>query len=450
MEVSGLMSIRIRTLAFPFLLLAFGCESDDPIQPNLPNASASVLTQHILGSDERASVVYNVAADASGQVYFEGVLDDGATFGIANPGGIVDFYAAPMTGVREIRLFAVTFGLASEVAMVVGYMRDGDLVDAAIAGIDATGAAVVERRLHSDGYDTWINDIVVVSTTPAESRFVAAGGARKDDVIYPLTVDLTLASDGRLLEETVRIIADDPGSSLWWITWNENAGAEMYFASVGHYDATTELLDGEVYGLDDTLGVVWRQPLAPRNTEWLTTYSISYADGSAYVVGTASIQKGDRYRRAGIVASVTEAGRLNWCRKVSVSDESDGYFNGAIAGGALFAAGEYSSVTQRSTKHSFGYGLISKFGLPSGEVIYHKSFGGERYSSRVLSMQIRDGTAYCGGYTRLFLEGFPWYSGWLVNVNIGEPAMSLAPAIRVIGAPVASPRPRVEQREVPR
>ena len=397
------------------LLFLVGCGGDDPIQPNNPTGNSDIVWQAMFGAADDWSAVHYLSVGSDNDVVFGGMENvDQRVIGLRPNGGVGWNLSSPCY-VYGCRVFPAIFDSATEVAFIVGLNRNSR--SALLAGYDLSGTLVLQQSFTYPGYDVWFSDLVFVSGTDAQSRFLLAGGARAHGVRYPYFVDVTLSRSGQVLAKHQKVLTDHPRSAIWWLTWNEQLTAPRYFATAPQFDSADELVRADVYGLNDTLGVAWAKNVMPPGAGWAVAEELRYLDGTVYVVGENSIKKNDWWYTSGTVASIAEVGTVNWKKSVIVSDKSDGYYACTIDGGALYAAGEYSRVVQRSTTHSFGYGLLTKVNLPDGDIVFHRSFGSAGYESRLWAIDVKDTRAFCGGFTRRFLKDY-WYQGWVLEIDL--------------------------------
>jgi hypothetical protein len=414
------------------------CDDGNFVQPNLSNADSAIVRQTVFGADEDWSSAQFVAANSNDNVYFAGLHNLEDVVGrIANPSGI-DWALTPAIEFLGLRVLPASFGASSEVVMAVGAKYDAR--DATIIGYDVSGNVLTENSFGYPGHKTWLSDIVMVSGTPTESRFVAAGTARRSGVRYPYLCDVTLSSTGDIVTSRERIDLDYPRAGVWMLVWNGDADTVLFFGAVDRFDADDELAGGEVFCFDGSLTVAWTQSVKPAGAGWATTEGIDYFDGSVYTAGRVSVFNDDGWRRAGMVASLSETGDVNWTKSVILSAFTDRYWGCKVDDGALYAVGEYSSVEQRSTTHVFGYGLLTKFELPTGNIIYHKSFGDPDYSSHFRAIDVNGTRAFCGGVTERYLKDY-WHKGWFVEVDLGDQQTQLAPPAQLRSSSQASLKP---------
>jgi hypothetical protein len=419
------------------------CEEEVPVQPNLPNANSAIVRQTIFGADDDRTVVAFLALDFSDDVYFSGWRYPDYFVGrFADPTGI-DWALTPGIDFLGLRVFPAIFGASNEVVMAVG--RRHDAADAVLVGYDGSGTVLTENTFWDAGHRTWFSDVVMVSVTPTESRFVAAGTVRRSGVRYPYLCDVTLSSAGDVVTSRERVALDYPGAGVIVLVRNADPDSLLFFGAVDRFDSEGKSDGGEVFCFDDSLNVAWTLDVKPADAGWVTVEGIDYYDGSVYTAGRRSVLKEDQWWRAGTIASVSESGDLNWTRTVTPSDFHDEYWECIVDGGALYAVGEYATVEQRSTTHEFGYGLLSKFELPTGTPLFHKSFGNQEYASGFFAVEVRGDRAFCGGFTKKYLAHY-WYQGWFVEVDLGDQQTQLAPAAQMQSSPQTGLKPDTPRR----
>src|SRR5205823_6253681 len=101
-----------------------------------------------------------------------------------------------------------------------------------------------------------------------------------------------------------------------------------------------------------------------------------------------------------LAASYTDSGEPRWLTTVSLTRHSEGFYGLALGPDAAYAVGhaaEYKGGTDPA--QAFGYGLISKLDLGTGDVLANFTLGSDQYDSKLNAAVWSAGGLIAAGYT---------------------------------------------------
>ncbi len=416
------------------ILTSTGCEEAEEsiVQPNFPDANGSILEQYLIGNREDDSWVKFMQVGDDGTIFFYGAINGSWYISRLDPDGRISWKQDPEMDVREICLVTPPFGGGEKVLLATGGVdTDGDEKSehAMISLYEQDGTIIVRQQFQNNEYDIWFNNIELILSAPGEGSFFFSGGARGEGVGYPYCGYGRIGDDRSVSLGEDTIMTGYADKYFDEVAWNRNQASPLFFVILDQYITEDEVENELVICVDDTLGVIWEKNVIPEGAFEGEFYQIRYENGSAYVAGLVRVKKQGRHWSAGLMSSVSETGDLNWAKSVSLSDYGDAYFDCIIDQDALYAVGHYSYLRWPTTMRLHGYALLSKFSLPTGEVRFHRSFGGSRYASNFLGLHVNAGSIICGGWSNYYISGY-WSQGWIVKIDTGQlrPGMEIASA----------------------
>jgi hypothetical protein len=158
-----------------------------------------------------------------------------------------------------------------------------------------------------------------------------------------------------------------------------------------------------------------------------TGHSISLGNnGKVYVSGSTDVNKdpgpsGGGYWRAGLVACLSANGNVEWKQRVVLSGFSEYYYDLCANSDGVYAIGRYSSFARNGKR--FGYGLLTRFDLTTGEVDYHMTMGDKTCRSSLFCLEVDGVTATAAGMTDYYEGGS--HQGWFVKLDLSSPPQEL-------------------------
>ena len=438
------------------LVLIVGCEEETPLEAqreaneDKPSGNSLISVERMYS---KLSIVSQLSGNNSGSAYFWGFKGESCTIGKLNPGGSLSWTEGVPFLARDLYRVPSSTGVISNGVMAVGLSESQSKkssLDARISIFTADGALAGETVYSIAGVDLWFRSLTIAP----HSSYVAVGGAEIDNVRYPFVAMFSVTPDGEISEPEAKVLTELP--NVWFTEieidpgYNPGATEASYFLT-GYRCGTSEPVQAitahKIRATGTDVALDWSVDLTvfdgldtwPCNGE-----NLVLSNGNLYIVGATQVVKpkapGDGgLWVAGLVASVSSAGQLNWIKSVYLSRFADRYFSCFAKDGVLYAVGNYSSFVYPDSKRTFGYGLLSKFDLDTGDAFAHMSFGSDRYASGFSTAFPGTGTTlHIGGWTREFKSDGS-YDGWYAEISAGNrpgsllaepPAVSSARAFR--------------------
>jgi hypothetical protein len=295
-----------------------------------------------------------------------------------------------------------------------------------------TGNFIDQVLFSSDTSDIWLNSVVAIS----DSILLVVGGEIGAATTAPFVGAAALVSPDRLEKR---------------YNWAVESIPDRFFDNIV-VDSSEPLTDQIIfYVLSDGTSsqsetgtiTVHRLSaaypgLSPCTLEWskeiivtagMGTYAgtgcnLRFFQGNLYLVGLADdpakqpAPSNGGYWNSGIAASLTPAGDLRWLTSIALTGHSERFSAMAIGSDALYAVGQAASFF-RSDNH-FGYGLVTKIALETGEVLSNMTFGEDTYRSMFYCPALSGNTITCGGYTGYEVTG-GGYVAWFCEIDVSNP-----------------------------
>jgi hypothetical protein len=412
------------------VLCSCTAKEEGVVQPYSAASNGAIAGRAVFGAKESETFFRHMAFSDDGALYFYGLLNGVWSIGRIEIDGDIPWHKAQRFFVKGLCAFEASIGAGGQ-ALAALSNSEKSALDEPTYGIidvyDQNGTLIIHTLVEDPDYDIRIESLRLVSKTPGNATFFAAGGARKEDTTYPFCALFQVMSDSTISFIKKRIFINLPNQYFIKAAWNANESSPAYFVSSSagspkcpdwQSSAAGTCWDDSIVCIDDALGIVWSRTIAPSNTAASDIRAIEYSDGTLYVIGEAETTKADGQQwGTGLVASVAESGVINWSKSIILSELSDCYYDLAVYQGTLYAVGEYAFMVQYATNRCYGYALLSRFKLPSGDLESHSTFGGARYSSGFRAIKINGNSAICGGWTNWHLDDC-WFQGWLVDINL--------------------------------
>ena len=410
----------------------------EEVNPNKPNANHLIIDQRILGDTGKGSQIYDLIDAGDGGFLFSGVLDDRYVVGRSDLLGNIGWTRRLEYRGRDLVRIPVGAGqLTGAVLTVGGYDSNGDgrLDEGKVllcSGSD--GALMGDLTLHSTGHDVWFNTVELYSKTPDSSQFVAFGAAESLGVRCPLAVRFTVMNTGTISKGEEFLFRAMP--SVVFSAARSDGGFPPSYYVRGHlYRNDSTISNIMVVGLSDSFSVRWTQEIVHRigfTTSGEVGRGICLAGGNIIIVGETELEKEKNpapyWWSAGLVASITQQGAINWIKAVRLTDYSDAYYDCFVDGNTVWATGMCSNYMNSPSQRMFGYGFLSKIDAAAGNVLSNMSFGDEGCETGHNSVIVSGNQAYCAGWTNYRISGGN-YQSWIAEVNISNPPAPSSQAI---------------------
>ena len=252
---------------------------------------------------------------------------------------------------------------------------------------------------------------------------------------YPFIITFSIRQDSSLIINNKQVINSVSNQYLVDVKVDEEQSSDSEFLCYASANKIGTDVNGnaiEIYAISGSAS-----DTSNFNIEWNVNISqepplgilcnlncMDVHNGRIYIAGYADVEKevnpaNGGYWDAGIVGAVSTNGSLEWLKKVILSSYSENYYSLFTTGGIVYAGGNYSSYVKSSSGEMHGLAMISMFDAESGEEIYHIGLGSTEYGSGFYSIYIIGDRAYCGGYTKYYVEDGN-FVGWFVEVSLGN------------------------------
>lgn len=431
------------------LLLVAGCDNstdsgtDDGEEelknPNPPTANHLIINAQAYGDPAKDSSIWDMDGNHTDGFYFIGIEDYAVSAGMMTGAGTA-VWKQPIAYDPRYIMSVQTAGFTG--AIVVGaYDSDEDgHKDQGIATLIGSDGTVQDQLAVSDPEaPVWFNGV----TFGSDSIFLCVGACNVNDVSYPFLSTLYLTADATLRAGSTAILTEFPGTLFLdvvaddWTVNTQTGQISVRFYADGNTDAEADEYV-TIHSLRcpvDSLGnmeIVWSRNIigySGLKTSIYTGKSITLADnGNLYLVGRTDINKesnpsGGGYWGGCLVASVTTGGTINWIKPIALSQYADYYYCVYTDNLGLYAAGRYSSFLNTGTQRLFGYGLLSKFDLATGDAEYHLSFGDDQYRTAFNTLHVEGTTAWAAGWTHDHVND-GGCQAWFASIDLSAPALA--------------------------
>lgn len=413
-------------------------EEDEEVQevtnPNLPNANDLIVSETWSGDPEKRSTIWEMDGNRSDGFFFEGLDDNLYCTGMLAGGGAPVWSQAMTFRARGI--------LAADNARFTGAVAVGSHEPAdgpeygVIALVGPDGTVQDQLTMAFPSADLRIQSATLV----VDSILLCVGGADVDGSDYPLLGVAYIRSDGTLAAGDMTIVHGLSYERLFDVAvgagiTNTQTGETLldcYVAGVkevgGEETIALHALRCPVDSLANSVGLWSRTIVAYQgmNTRAGDGLAFDGAHGTLYIAGRTDVNKtpapsNGGYWDAGVVASVSTGGDVNWVTPVVLTQYSDFYYGVCATGDALYAAGRYSAFWKSGTDHLYGYGLLSKFDPATGDAEYHLSFGDKTYDSGFNAVRVEGTTASAAGWTRCFTNS-GGSQNWFAEIDLSAAA----------------------------
>ena len=433
---------------FVVLLLMAGCSSstdpetdnggeEDYKNPNLPNANHLIINTQVYGDSEKESSIWDMDGNQTYGFHFIGIDDYVVSSGFLTGSGPpawqqpVDYDPRYTLAVQSDR-FNGAIAVGAKDSDNDGYKDQG------IATLITPDGTIQHQLAVTDASAcVWFNGV----TFFADSIFLCVGACNLLDSNYPFLSILFLTSDGTLRAGSKAILDNLPLTLFLdivpGVVLQENPAGRVfldcYIDGNKSVDEATNITLHNIRCPVDSLSnteIFWSRDIVAYpglDTQIYTGKSLTLGrNGNLYIAGRTDVNKdpspsGGGYWGGGLIASVSTAGEINWINPIVLSQYRENYYCVYATDQELYAAGRYSSFLHTSTDQLFGYGLLSKFDLTSGDVEYHHSFGSELYSSFFNTLYVEGLTAYAAGKTKHYTNS-GGYQAMFATIDASTPA----------------------------
>ncbi len=424
------------------LALTMSCSVDDvgkpddeqPINPDKPNANGLIVSQTTFGDVEKGSSISLLTPEPGGGYYFAGIHDSRYGVGHLSATGGLLWFTRTGYGVRDICPLPPTAIVPNALVTVWSVDTDGD--DESDIGYvslyGSTGSLLDQVFYAADTSDLWLNAIAPIS----DSTFVVVGGEWTAGGSAPFIATVALTSPDqiekrhhsvidaipeRLFDNVVIDASESSDSELSFYVLSDGTGSQSEDRTIGVHKISTAL-----------------PALIPWTVEWsreiivasgLGTYAyngdaLSFFQDNLYLVGQADDPgkeprpSNGGYWDSGLAASLTPTGGLRWLTSVALTGHSERFARITTGPDGLYAVGQGAVFSQ--AEQQFGYGLISKIALETGEAVSNMTFGTDSYCSSFSDAVISGNMISCGGWTQYESAG-AGYLAWFCEIDVSNP-----------------------------
>jgi hypothetical protein len=460
---------RTLVLALLALPLLAGCATHDhnpagpggqaTVNPDPPNANARIQAENTFGDPARWSAIYEMTTPSGLGSAFHGWYNDQPVAGRLSASGTLQWSARLPYMLMEIVSLSNSAPVPNGALVVGKDDTNGDgLSEVGYAWlISSSGTIKFVETFNSDTSDVWINGVAAVS----DSEFVVVGGERTPARSNPYIARLVVTANGTL-ERRSQIVMSAVSNRLLSEVAVDPAGPSggslaLYVASdvdVGVDQAISLQKVTVDYPSLASATVTWSRDVQGAGpSSWPNDLEIV---GDKLLVcggtqdGTKSPPGNGGYWDSGIAAALTFAGDVVWSKVLRASDHSDELFTIVPTPNAWYFVGDAARFIVGDTHEVFGYGLIEKLGLATGDELAQLTVGNATYASGFGTAYAQGGQLECGGWTQNEFDGGgnrAWFTG--IDVS-GTPAPTVAAVQRgataVRADRAAPPRDRLPRR----
>lgn len=394
-------------------------EPGERVNEDKPNANSRIRSQTIFGDADKGTILYQLRPADGASYSFLGVHNSASGVGVLNPDGSMRWFQRITYSPRAISSLPATSVVPRGLVVAGAHDTDGDgQSNVGYASLySSTGNLLSQILVASDSSHIWFNDMVPVS----DSTFVASGGERRSGVEHPCIVVLHLRAPGLLERGGTATLQGIPGL-FGGIVSLPSSPTVLVLATLFNNGATNAI---------DELRVAW-PGLDPVAVQW--SHEITspigpvrriggpwQVGGNLYVTGAVADNRktpdaGGGLWSSGLVASYTGSGDLRWSTIVSLSAKAEVLYDIAVGSDGVYAVGDGASFVYRN-EEVFGYGLISKLDINTGQVLANFTLGNDRFASGFYATTWTTGGLVCGGFTEFEVRTGP-YRGWFSTLDV--------------------------------
>jgi hypothetical protein len=410
-------------------------ESSEPdsstgeVNPDKPNANGLIRAETIGGDPAKASTFYHIIESGDGGFYFQGSIDGHDVSGKLDQSGSV-VWSRQETFIRAILRIPDGSGTMQNAVVVVGYDSvSADQRDAKVVVRGSDGTLIAETVFHDSSKSKWFNGIALLSSTSLAYEFVAGGAynLRTAWPFFPYAARFTISSTGTLTKGNERFFPTMTGRLFNGLVADTLAGTRYLYAA-GNYRTIDSTVQYPVATrLSDSLNVIWDTGLIPAGNLRAVRVIGPVVLSNATLIVEAAVESstkprpsGGGYWSDGFIAAVGLNGAILWTKTIALSVHSEYLYGSVISGGALYAVGRSHAYAKLSSNELFGYGWLVKIVLATGAVEWNLMAGSDQYDSGFNSVIIRDGKAYCAGWTKRESNASGGFQDWFVALDLSN------------------------------
>jgi hypothetical protein len=427
------------------LILIAGCEKptepDTEIgdevgmtNPNPPTANHLIVSESVFGDPAKKSSIWDMDGNQTDGFFFEGLDDFVYCAGSMTGTGTPVWRNAIAFGPRDVMNIQTDRFTGSLIVGGYDSDEDGTKDQGIVSLINPNGTSQYELVVAYPSMAIWFNAAVAVS----DSIYLCVGGSQILDTFYPLLHVVHLAPDTTLSAGSMAIVAELPNNyfndvELGIISVEDETGRIAVDCYISGFKETNEMENITLHAFRCPIDSLenrenfWSRDIIAYpglNTSTSTGDNLTLVNSTLYIAGKTQANKHPEpisggYWSGGLIASVSTAGNINWIHPVLLSQYSDYYYTLYATSNALYAVGKYSSFWNGTTDRLFGYGLLSRFDLATGDAVHHLSFGNEKYSSGFNTLNVEGLTAAAGGWTHGDTNGGV-YQSWFVQIDLSS------------------------------
>ncbi len=402
--------------------------STEELNPDKPNANHLILAEAIGGDPAKSSTIYQIVESGDGGFYFHGSIDGYDVIGKFNQGGTVA-WTRRQSVIRTILRIPNGSGMLANAIVAVGYdVISENQREAKVALLGSDGTPIAETVFRDSLKSVWFNGIALVASTSSVYEFVAGGAfnLRTGWPFFPYAARFTISSSGTMTKGGEQFFTSMTGRLFSGLVSDTLAGTRYLFAAGNYRTSDTTIQYPFVTRLDDSLNVVWNTDVIPGGNLKSMQYvgPVGFSNGVLIIEGGVETDQkplaaNGGYWSNGFVAAIGLGGEVLWTKTIAVSQHSEVFYQNVINNGKLYAVGRSCSFVKAS-KHWFGYGWLVKIDLATGTIEWKMQVGSDRYESGFSTVIVREGMAYCAGWTkRSDLAG--GYQYWFAALDVSNP-----------------------------
>lgn len=391
-----------------YLSLA-GCNDNltRPSQRDLRTGVDRIRVEGIFGNPDAGTSVCRLVGDDHGSLFFTGRLDDEYVVGEVSPSGQPIWTAAVPGYPVDIMCLASSPG-----SVIVSTYGDPELTV-----YTREGVRVYELDVDDLQDPVWFEEMATTAVTEEGSTIVAAGGTGIGGVSHPYVAVVDASPSGQLTLAADTVLLDFPYTYFAGLAADTSGTDPTYYVIHDAYSASEEFLRSSVRALSGSLGTLWQNDLSDIRgwSQWAADIAVS-EDGVA-VVGGTMVEKGDGQEWYVLMARFIELdGTPRWSFAREMSENGESYKGCTLANNELLAVGWLSSFVWHNTTRVYGFGLLSRIDIATGEFIGHMVFGDPDYHSELNDVVYTPPTVWCAGDTEWFIQD-GGFRGWFLEVD---------------------------------
>lgn len=389
-----------------------------PTHPISPTGNNLILSQKTLGTSGLQTSIWDLVDDGQAGFFFVGLYNSAHTTGRLDRNGGLLWDDSGMDIVWDIVRVPVSPVGLNSLLLVGANDNDSDgSPDVAVALLyNSTGSAIAQLTYSEPSGPLWFKSVAQISESPSRVGFVAIGSASISSFEEPFVATFDLLADSTLAKGNQRVFSTLPGMSFSEVVGEHVLPSSAFYVVGNRKENAVTFRNPTVLKLTDALRIDWARDITVAGGTRPRGREIRLDSDSLYIVGDVGVDKMGTLRAAGLAASVSTDGVVNWTSVANLSDYDDQYIDCAVVEDLLVAVGDFAEFHDGTVDRLFGYGLVSVIDKATGEILVSHSIGANTVDSGFNSFVMMGGRAFCGGATNQSSASI--FQGWFAELDV--------------------------------